>query len=152
MNPAEAAVLLGIAASYDNRKPDETAAQAWALALEDLTFADCRDAVVAHYRVSPEWLMPSQVRTSVRKVRDKRIADHEHELTPPPDAREGAALHAWLADARRRLGDGEPVAAINPPELDLKPRNLGDLRELVRTPERPADDTASTTTTEGESK
>lgn len=40
MTPTEAAMLLTIAASYDNRKPDADQAKAWAMVLDDLRFVD----------------------------------------------------------------------------------------------------------------
>lgn len=134
MNVQQAAALLTVAAAFDNRKPDEDAAKAWAMALGDLPFLDCRDAIVAHYQASSEWLMPAKVITEVRRVRSKRIAEGEGQLTPPPHAREGAALHEWLRVAKRRLGDGESVEDINPSE-ELSPRHLPDLRNLLPRPE-----------------
>ncbi|MGZ4519746.1 MAG: hypothetical protein ACXVGA_03710, partial [Mycobacteriaceae bacterium] len=67
MTPAEAQTLLGIAASFDNRKPSEEAAIAWSHALNGFRFVDCRDAIVAHYRVSSEWLMPAKVVAEVKR-------------------------------------------------------------------------------------
>lgn len=126
MTPAEAAALLGVAAAFDNRKPDADAAQAWALALSGLRFEDCRDAIVAHYRASSEWLMPSAVIAAVKRVRAKRIAD-VGDLCPPPGLTEPEE-RAWLREARRRIGDGEPVRVDFG---ELKPRHLPDLRELL---------------------
>jgi hypothetical protein len=136
MTPAEAATLLTVAAAFDNRKPDEAAAQAWALALDGLPFLDCRDAIVAHYRTSTDWLMPAVVRATVRKVRDKRLAD-AGDLTPPPSPEglspegEVAWQIAWLADARRRVADGEAPEAY---PGELTPRHLPDLRALMPSP------------------
>ena len=138
MTPQEAAALLTVAAAFDNRKPDPDAAQAWALALGDLPFTDCRDAIVAHYRKTTEWLMPAHVLELVKRVRDKRIADHEGALTPPPHAREGDAHRDWLREAKRRLGDGEPVEAIAWTDPDAIERHLPDLRQLMPTPIRDA--------------
>lgn len=107
MTPAEAATLLAIAAGFDNRKPDADAATAWAMALDGLRFTDCRDAIVAHYRSSSEWLMPVMVRDAVRRIRSKRIDEHPP-LIPPPGLDDADEL-AWLADATRRVGDGEQV-------------------------------------------
>lgn len=107
MTPAEAATLLAVAAAFDNRRADEAASIAWAAALDGLGVTDCRDAIVAHYRASSEWLMPAMVRTAVRRVRAKRIEEHPP-LYPPPGLTE-AEERAWLADARRRVGDGEHI-------------------------------------------
>lgn len=134
MTPAEAAALLAVAAAFDNRKPDADAATAWALALDDMPFADCRNAIVAHYRASTDWLMPAHVLELVKRVRDKRIADHEADLTPPPHAREGDAHREWLADAKRRLGDGEPIESIRYTDPEATQRHLPDLRLILPSP------------------
>lgn len=107
MSPAEAATLLAVAAAFDNRKPDADAAQAWAMALDGLRFHDCRDAIMAHYRASTEWVMPAMVRAAVKRIRAKRIDEHPP-LVPPPGLDDAQEL-TWMADATRRVGDGERV-------------------------------------------
>lgn len=107
MTPAEAQVLLSMAAAYDNRRPDADAAKAWALALDGLPYIDCRDAIVAHYRGSTEWIMPAVVRAAVRRIRAKRIDDHPP-LVPPPGL-DDVQERRWLSEARRRVGDGEQI-------------------------------------------
>lgn len=107
MTPAEAQVLLSMAAAFDNRKPDADTARAWAAALDGLRFEDCRVAVIEHYRASTEWLMPAVIRTAVRRIRAKRIEVHPP-LTPPPGL-DDAQERRWLLDARRRIGDGEQI-------------------------------------------
>lgn len=129
MNPAEAQALLTIAAAFDNRKPDPDAAKAWSVALDGLRFEDCRDAIVAHYRASSEWLMPAKVIGEVKRIRAKRIADHPAP-TPPADL-DPVETCAWLREARRRIADGETVADADRGEL--RPRHLPDLRELMPT-------------------
>lgn len=128
MNPAEAATLLGIAAAFDNRKPDPDAAQAWAIALGDMRFEDARDAIVAHYRASSEWLMPSKVIGEVKRIRAKRIEEHPP-LTPPADLTPVQTIE-WLRDARRRIADGE-VLDCDAQYGELKPRHLPDLRQIM---------------------
>lgn len=149
MTPAEAQTLLGIAASFDNRKPSEEAAIAWSHALAGLRFVDCRDAVVAHYRASSEWLMPQRVISEVKRIRSKRIAE-AGDPTPPPDLTPLETI-AWLAETRRRIGDGEPVdwlAAYG----ELTPRHMPDLLRALPSPDNEARMTtrtdAETTTTE----
>lgn len=112
VTPAEAQVLLSMAAAFDNRKPDPDAAKAWSVALDGLRFEDCRDALVAHYRGSTEWLMPAMVRTAVRRMRAKRIEEHPPVIPPPglSDVEE----RRFLAEARRRIGDGETYDSAAP--------------------------------------
>jgi hypothetical protein len=138
VKPTEAAALLTVAAAFDNRKPDADAAQAWAMALDDLPFADCRDAIVAHYRKTADWLMPAHVITAVRAVRTSRLEDAPV-LTPPPgpegesDAEMVARQLVWLKEARRRIANGE-VVDCDAGYDELKPRHLPDLRLLLPAP------------------
>ena len=125
-------MLLGIAASFDNRKPSEEAAIAWSYALEDIRFIDARDAIVAHYRASSDWLMPQKVISEVKRIRSKRIAE-AGDLTPPPDLTPVQTI-AWLKDARRRIGDGETVDELEAYGV-LTPRNLRDLRRVLPAPD-----------------
>jgi hypothetical protein len=73
MNTDEVIDLLTLAASYDRRKVGESDVAAWGLAIGDLPFADTREAVIAHYRESTDWIMPAHVRQRVREVRAKRL-------------------------------------------------------------------------------
>lgn len=135
MTPAEAQVLLGMASAYDNRKPDPDAAKAWAAALDDLRFDDCRLALIEHYKTSKEWLMPAMVRQAVKRLRDKRIDEHPV-LTPPPDL-DPIQTQQWIKDTKRRIGDGE-VIDCDAEYGELKPRHLPDLRALMPKPKREA--------------
>lgn len=132
MTPAEAQMLLGIAASFDNRKPSEEAATAWAVALDNIRFVDARDAIVAHYRTSSEWLMPQKVISEVRRIRSKRIAE-AGDLTPPPDLTE-PETRAWMREAKRRIGDGEVVDQLAAYGV-LTPRHMPDLRRVLPAPD-----------------
>jgi hypothetical protein len=116
MKPTEAAALLTIAAAFDNRKPDADQAKAWALALHDANFDDCRTAIVEHYRTTREWLMPSDVRSGVRRIRDRRFAEYGP-IVPPADLDpdDSAALKRWLREATKAIGDGTMTAA---PEIE----------------------------------
>lgn len=138
MTPAEAQMLLSIAASFDNRKPNEEAAVSWSHALDGLRFEDARDAIVAHYRASSEWLMPAKVISEVRRIRSKRIAE-AGDLTPPPDLTPLETI-AWLKDAKRRIGNGETVddlAAYG----ELTPRHMPDLLRVLPSPDDEPTDT-----------
>lgn len=129
MTPTEAQVLLTMASTFDNRKPSEDAAKAWAAALDDQRFEDCRLAVIEHYRTSAEWLMPATVRIAVRRIRSKRIAEGGT-LTPPPDLTPTETCR-WLATARQALGDGVPVERITTDHGGaLRPRDLSALKAI----------------------
>ena len=126
MTPAEAQVLLSMASAFDNRRPDADAARAWSAALDGLRFEDCRDALIEHYKTSTDYLMPVLIRTAVRRIRSKRIAE-VGDLIPPSGLSE-LEQRQWLRDAKRRIGDGE---TFTPPQLP--PANPRRLRELLAT-------------------
>lgn len=124
LNPDEVATLLGIAASFDNRKANEEAVVAWRVALAGISFTDARDAIAAHYAESREWIMPADIRARVRRVRAKRIDEHPP-LIPPPGLDDGQE-RAWIAAARSRVGDGAVIDCDAAYELVS-----GSVRELL---------------------
>lgn len=131
MKPTEAAALLTVAAAFDNRKPDADQAHAWAAALDDLPFNDCREAVIAHYRNSREWMMPSDVRAGVKRMRRARLTEYG-ELPPPPrdlDPENARAYNAWLVTTTKAIADGTPPQ-LEPPAIDAPPPDW--IRELRR--------------------
>jgi len=129
MTPAEAAALLAVAAAFDNRKPDADAAQAWAYALEDRPFIDCRDAIVAHYRHTNDWLMPNHVIAGVRKIRDKRLDDFGR--YDVPDGLDSRQTLDFLRATNKRIADGEITSAVEIATPGLKPRDMPDLQTLM---------------------
>lgn len=86
MNPREAAELLGHCAAFDNRKPSQGAALAWAAALNDIPLdADAKASVAAYYTTAPKdpdgklWILPHHVRTLRSKIRSKRLENFQYE-------------------------------------------------------------------------
>lgn len=141
MTPAEASALLTIASGFDNRRVDPDVARSWAVALDDVRFEDARDAVVAHYRATRNWMMPADVLDRVKRTRAGRIAAGEAELTPPPELSE-IETRAWLQAARQALGDGRSPAEINP-AAELHPRPVAALLAGAQLPAPPATDVAN---------
>lgn len=97
MNPREAAELLGHCAMFDNRKPSQGAAIAWAAALHDMPLDDdAKAAVAAYYSTSPKdpdaklWILPHHVRTLRSKIRSARLENFQYE--PRPDETVGEYL------------------------------------------------------------
>ena len=131
MTPAEAQVLLSMAAAFDNRRPDADAARAWSAALDGLRFEDCRDALIEHYKTSADYLMPVLIRQQVKRIRAKRVTE-AGDLTPPPGT--VAEQCRWLGQARRRIGDGEPREEVEA-AYELKVRVLPDIRALLPSPD-----------------
>lgn len=131
MNQQEAAALLGIAAAFDNRKPDADAAKAWSVTLDGYRFTDVRDVIVAHYRDTDTWLMPSHIIAAVKRLRAKRLHD-AGDPTPPPDLTPLETI-AWLRDWRSKVGDGDtPESAYG----ELTPRHMPDLLRLMPAPDQ----------------
>jgi hypothetical protein len=136
MNAQEAAILCRyVAACCPQQKIDEFTPTVWADLLIDVRLEDAKEAVRTVLGKQP-FIAPAEIIGQVRRVRAKRIAEGEGHLTPPADAREGDAHREWLADAKRRLGDGELAQEINPLPLDLKPRHLPDIRALMPAPDK----------------
>jgi hypothetical protein len=86
MNPREAAELLGHCAAFDNRKPSQGAALAWAAALNDIPLdGDTKAAVAAYYTTAPKdpdgklWILPHHVRTLRSKIRSARLENFQYE-------------------------------------------------------------------------
>ena len=126
MKPTEAAALLTIAAAYDNRKPDADQAKAWAMALDDLRFEDCRTVIVEHYKRSREWLMPVDVVQGVRRLREKRLADYGPLPAPAVDPDDTERYQREEARIRRDVADGTLLA----PEPSATDRALS--RDVIR--------------------
>lgn len=137
MTPQDAMRLLAVAASFDNRKPDKDAAVAWGVALGDLPWVDCRDAVLEHYGQTSEWLMPAHVKAIVGRLRSRRIAA-AGDLVPPDFSslgdREEPATREWLRLTRKAIGDGVDPATIDGRGV-LKPRDMPKLLELMPRPD-----------------
>lgn len=113
MTPAEAQVLISMAASVDNRKPDPTGdtARAWSALLDGLAFEDCRAAVVQHLQTSTEWLTPAIIRAVVLRVRRERRLEHRRNhgaLLPPPGLTD-AQERTWEREALNRISNGEVI-------------------------------------------
>lgn len=86
MNPRDAAQLLGHAAAFDNRKPSQAAAVAWAAALHDVPLDDDAKAAVAVYYTTPPqdpkerlWILPHHIRTLRTKIRNQRLENFQYE-------------------------------------------------------------------------
>lgn len=85
MNPREAAELLGHCALFDNRKPSQGAAVAWASALNDVPLdVDAKAAVSTYYTTAPKdpdaklWILPHHVRTLRSKIRSARLENFQY--------------------------------------------------------------------------
>jgi hypothetical protein len=105
VNKQEVAAVLAMIASLDGRKAfGEVDVVAWNAVIDDLRFEDARLAVIAHYRVSTDPLMPASLRKQVGAIRSERI----QRQGLPECATDLAAdeYTGWLKAIRSALGDG----------------------------------------------
>lgn len=121
MNLSEATKLLALCSAYDNRHVDEVAAAAWLDQVGGYPLSDCMAAVKAYYADNRDRIMPSDVRTRVKKIRNDRIAGTP--TSDPPAGLSEPEYRAWLLAERKRIADGWA-----PPELDRgRPIELPDV-------------------------
>ncbi|MFJ6566566.1 hypothetical protein ACIQNU_04050 [Streptomyces sp. NPDC091292] len=125
MNPREAAELLGHCAMFDNRKPSQGAAVAWASALHDVPLdADAKAAVAAYYSTPPQdpnaklWILPHHVRTLRAKIRDARLENFRYE--PRPDETVGEFLARYKGQVAA-IASGRVAPPTDRPALEGGP-------------------------------
>jgi hypothetical protein len=125
MNPREAAELLGHCAMFDNRKPSQGAAVAWASALHDVPLDDDARAAVAIYYTTPPkdpearlWILPHHVRSLRTKIRNARLENFQYE--PLPDETVPEYL-ARLRGQTAAIASGRVPAPTGRPALEGGP-------------------------------
>lgn len=69
MNTTEVAAVLAMVATYDRRTVTADEVKAWHGAIGDLTFEECRRAVVKHHGESVDWCRPGHLRRLVSAAR-----------------------------------------------------------------------------------
>lgn len=123
--------LLTVAAAFDRRSVGEGDAMAWHATLGDLDFEDSKQAVIAHYRDSREWIMPADVRTRVKAMRRDRL---EREIPAPPHELTGqpGRYQAELQSTVRQIADGHHIRrALAPVREDPPPREFTEARAVL---------------------
>lgn len=113
MNPAESLALTRfVRAACPQQKLDEYTPDAWHELLADLTFADCKTAVVALGKQQP-FISPAEIRAEVRRRRNERCrADMTDPDYPADDVQGGLAA---IKARRRALGNGDAEPLALPP-------------------------------------
>lgn len=111
MNHAEAVILCRAVAAYcPQQHVDEFTPNSWHDLLDDIRLTDAKQAAIEIARVQP-FVAPAEIRAKVREIRNARIAAAPP-LDPPPGLGDDeVGYRRWLAESRRRIADGEPVAA-----------------------------------------
>lgn len=136
MNRKEAAALLGHCAAFDNRKPSEAAAIAWASALKDVPCdQDALDAVADFYSTPPKdpdtklWIQPHNVRTLRAKIRSARLENFQYE--PRADETTGEYLARYRGQVQA-IASGRFGAPTGRPQLEggPHPRVLAELEAI----------------------
>lgn len=89
MNRTECAQLLTVVASFDRRTLGEADVITWHETIGDLSFDECRNAVVKHYAEQTEWVMPAHVRRLALVTRQdaamRALPGSPDDLVPQPD-------------------------------------------------------------------
>lgn len=113
MTPSQTAELLAFCAAFDRRTIGKADTLAWHTVLSDIDFDAAKQAVTAHYATETRWIMPADIRQTVRKQRAD-TADNIHGPGLPaeiPDA-DPDDIPAYLAavkEQRHRAADGLPT-------------------------------------------
>jgi hypothetical protein len=94
MNKQEVAAALGKVQAFDNRNVTEATVLAWAEALADITLAEALAAITEHFKTSDAWLMPSHIRTIVKRDRPWRGSASGAISGPPADLAKVRELRA----------------------------------------------------------
>ncbi len=110
MNVQETAKLLAVVVAYDGRQVGESTVAAWYDVLRDLPYDQCEEAVRLHYRNDPGWLMPSQVRSLVKNLRNERAS--RTALTAAIEGPRGVEPNGEYVAARGQGRDPERVKAL----------------------------------------
>jgi len=125
MNPREAAELLGHCAAFDNRKPSQGAALAWAAALHDVPLDnDAKAAVASYYTTPPKdpdgklWILPHHIRSLRSKIRSARLENFQYEPVPDETPAEFLARYKGQVQA---IASGRVAAPTGQPMLEGGP-------------------------------
>lgn len=112
MNATEAATLCRyVKACCPQQAIDEYTPTAWADLLGGIRLDDAREAVRNVVSRQP-FVAPAEIIAEVKRIRAKRMSAHP--LVTPPAHLSPREHRAWLADAQRRIGDGETITVDTP--------------------------------------
>lgn len=88
MTVSDAATVLQLCATFDNRTVNESTVRAWHEVLADRRPDDCMRAVKDHYRTTRQFAMPADIRNLTRIYADERaqqkVADETKALESLP--------------------------------------------------------------------
>jgi hypothetical protein len=114
VNLSETTALLALVSQImPAQKIDEFTPDAWTLVLEDVTFDDARQAVVAVAKRAP-FVAPAEIIAEVKRMRRDRL-DASPEAIPDADPDDEAAYRRALREGRMKVAEGRTprnVAAL----------------------------------------
>jgi hypothetical protein len=117
VNHQEAVVLTRIvAAACPQQAIDDYTPDAWHDLLEDLSFEDCRAALIAMGKRQP-FVAPAEIRAEVKRLREDRIARAFIPAPPPELADDPAAYREALAANVQAAADGQVPPATDSPKM-----------------------------------
>jgi hypothetical protein len=106
MTLSEICDLLSVIGAFDRRALGDADGHSWHAAIGDLDYEDARQAVIAHYSESTEWIMPGHVRQRVMEPRLRRLRDTEIPPPPPELTDDPDAYRQWLRTATKVVAAG----------------------------------------------
>lgn len=132
MNPEDTIMICRyVAACCPQQAIDEFTPQVWHDHLEPFPYEQVKTATKALTANKP-FVQISELVSEVKRIRHKNYAEGMAKLSPPEwvaQSDDPQAYISWMRVAGKALSDGAD------PESDtreLKPRNLGDLRALIK--------------------
>ena len=138
MTPQEASKVLAKASAYDNRRPDQAAALAWAEALDrDLPLPDALRIVSEYYRDERAWVMPADINRRWRALGRERLAEADRKGLPeaPDDiADDPQAWITWKRTQIRAIKAGATPEQAEARALQAIENAHRERRELPATP------------------
>ncbi len=102
MNKSGASTVLAFAAGYDKRTIGSADANAWALALPDVTIDDARGAVVQYYRDNTRPIMPGNITAILKAEAAKAPPLPLPPRSLPPDPGQALRGKALVAQAEAK--------------------------------------------------
>lgn len=106
MDHADALEVLAVAAAFDRRTVGEADGMAWSMALPEVGMQPAKDAVIAHYRDTTDWVMPAHVLQIVKSIRRDRLRDMELPVPPRELADNWNGETFWTARYRDAIVEG----------------------------------------------
>jgi hypothetical protein len=128
MEKSQVALLLGLAAAFDQRTTGESDVEAWHLVLGDLEYGTCRKAIIQYYKDAPaKRVMPAHIRERVHgtpvpprwpmtSAGLRGLRGHGDGLAPPAggdDEAPSPPTPEYLSERRRVLPDALPYGAAD---------------------------------------